>query len=269
MEFSMNYFVTSDQTTLAYFDKGEGQPIILLAGYGQGVKSWFHQAEALLAHGGLRVIGLDRRQHGASQHVLHGQHIARHGEDLHNLLELLKLEEVIMIGHSQGASVIYAYMMLHGCDRVRAVLSVDQTPKMINDSSWKYGMYDVKLNTVADVLKQQLPKATVREMDIVLKQKLMQYAEQDHVFRLKDTAPLLQNHLFEDWRDVLERASCPMLFVGCKQSPYWSYEHAEQSAKLAKLGHAYIFEESGHVPQLECPVEFNQMMMAFVDQYAE
>ena len=269
MEFLMNYFVASDETTLAYFDKGEGQPIILLAGYGQGVKSWFHQAEALLAHGGLRVIGLDRRQHGASQNVLHGQHIARHGEDVHDLLQLLDLDDVIMIGHSQGVSVIYAYMMLHGSNHVRAMLSVDQTPKMINDASWKYGMYDVKLSNIADVLKQQLPKATVHEIDIVLKQKLAQYAEQDHVFQLKDTAALLQNHLFEDWRDVVARVDCPILFVGCKQSPYWSYEHAEQSAKLAKLGHAYIFEKSGHVPQLEAPVEFNQMMLAFVDQYAQ
>ncbi len=267
MEFQMNYFVTSDQATLSYFDIGEGQPIVLIAGYGGNAKSWFNQVEALLAYGGFRVIGFDRRNHGASQNVTYGQHIARHGEDLHDLIELLKLEKPILIGHSQGMSAIYAYIMLHGSENVRAIMSIDQTPKMINDKSWKYGMYDVTYDNFDETLARDLPEATFKEIDIVLREKIAHYKKQDHQFDYIVTKPLLFNHFFENWLDVLPQITVPILFVGCEHSAYWSHQHAQECAKRVKTGHSYIFETSGHLPQLEEPVEFNKMLLAFVDQY--
>lgn len=268
MEFQLNYFVTSDQTTLAYYDVGEGQPIVLLAGYGSNAKSWFNQVEALLAYGGFRVIGLDRRSHGASQQVAYGQHIARHGEDLHNLIELLQLEKPILIGHSQGMSVIYAYMMLHGDQNIRAIMSIDQTPKMINDKTWKYGMYDVTYENFDETIMRDLPKATSTDIDIVIREKLAHYNQQDHTFDYVLTKPLLYNHFFENWLDVLPRMTVPILFVGATHSNYWSYQHAEECAKRVKTGHSYVFTNCGHMPHIEAPVEFNKMLLAFVDQYA-
>lgn len=268
MEFQMNYFVTSDHATLAYFDVGEGQPIVLIAGYGSNAKSWFHQVEALLAYGGFRIIGFDRRNHGASQRVQHGQHVARHGEDLHNLIELLKLEKPILIGHSQGVSTIYAYVMLHGDANIRAIMSVDQTPKIINDKKWKYGMYDVTYDNFDETIVQDLPKSTSTDIDIVIREKLAHYNQQDHQFDYVEMRPLLYNHFFENWLDILPQITAPTLFVGATHSNFWPYQHAEECAKLVKTGHSYVFTNCGHMPQIEAPVEFNKMLLAFVDQYA-
>lgn len=56
----LKHFTTPDQVKLAYFDKGSGIPVILIAGYSAPATSWYAQEKALLQTS-YRVIGFDRR----------------------------------------------------------------------------------------------------------------------------------------------------------------------------------------------------------------
>ena len=67
--------------------------------------------------------------------------MARHGKDLHDALTQLDLGPVVLVGGSMGASAIWAYVDLFGTDGVRGIVSIDQTPKMINTEDWPYGFY--------------------------------------------------------------------------------------------------------------------------------
>ncbi|MGW7449764.1 hypothetical protein [Kitasatospora sp. NPDC054795] len=40
-----------------------------------------------------------------------------------------------------GASTIWAYVSLFGCDRLAGIGTVDQTPKMVNSPEWQHGYY--------------------------------------------------------------------------------------------------------------------------------
>jgi len=69
----------------------------------------------------------------------------RHGMDLHQLIKHLRLKDFMLVGQSMGASTIFSYLHQYGEEDVSAVIDVDQTPKIINDEQWKFGMYDSEM----------------------------------------------------------------------------------------------------------------------------
>ncbi|PZG11102.1 hypothetical protein C1J01_35380 [Nonomuraea aridisoli] len=84
------------------------------------------------------MLAFDRRSHGESDGPAYGQRMARHGADL---AELLDVRDALLVAASMGADVIRAYADLFGTGRVRGVVSVDQTPKLVNTGDWAYGFY--------------------------------------------------------------------------------------------------------------------------------
>src|SRR6185369_1703494 len=94
-----------------------------------------------LVSAGHRVISLDRRSHGRSADPAEGHTMRRHGRDIANFLDDLDLHPAVLVGGSMGASAIWSYVEQSGTGRVRGVVSVDQTPKMVNTEDWPYGFY--------------------------------------------------------------------------------------------------------------------------------
>lgn len=139
----MAEFTTDDGVRLHYTDQGEGSPVVLTAGFRAAATSWLFQTGYLLERG-FRVIAFDRRGHGLSESADHGARMARHGKDLAELLAVIGLDRaggVSLVGGSMGGSTIWSYLDLFGADGLRAVITVDQTPKMSNEDGWKHGYY--------------------------------------------------------------------------------------------------------------------------------
>src|SRR5215467_13063727 len=138
----MPAITTSDGVRLNYLDDGDpaGPPVVLVAGFRAPATSWYLQ-QAPLQAAGHRVVSFDRRSHGESEDPASGHTMARHGEDLGEFLTALDLRDAILVGGSMGASTIWSYIKQSGTDRVRAAVSVDQTPMMLNTDDWPYGFY--------------------------------------------------------------------------------------------------------------------------------
>lgn len=121
----MHQFKTSDGAQLEYFDTGEGQPIIFIAGYRASAQTWLPQVRHYQSK--YRVIGLERRFNGNTISPLHNKTIFRQGQDLHDLITYLNLIQPIVVGHSMGGSTVMAYLALFGDTNLKAFVNVDQT----------------------------------------------------------------------------------------------------------------------------------------------
>ena len=97
--------------------------------------AWALTTDALVATG-YRVFAFDRRSHGEVETPVFGQRMARHGRDIGELLEHLGLNDATLVGASMGGNAIWAYIDQFGPDRVKAIVIVDQTPKMLNSPDW-------------------------------------------------------------------------------------------------------------------------------------
>ena len=261
----MESFTTDDHVKLGYLDEGSGTPVILIAGYSAPATSWYDQEKVLLRHG-YRVIGFDRRSHGSSENPPFGQDMATQGKDLDALIRHLKINKAFLIGQSQGASTMWSYVSQFGTAHLHGLISVDQTPKMMNEAGWPHGMYGLNADTRPTFFDKPLAKPNNLPVSkwIVLMMLVrgLKYLKFDRV----GTKPLLLDHADADWRGTIEKTDVPVLFVAGSHSPFWPKEHAEASAALCPKGEVAVVEGSGHAVNWECPKEFDGLMLDFLSK---
>ncbi len=94
-------FVTANGIHLHYLDwGGQGQPLLLLAGMGCSVHIFSDFAQHFVDR--FHVFGLDRRGHGDSDYPKTGYDPDTLAEDLRQALAALRIDDVILVGHSMG-----------------------------------------------------------------------------------------------------------------------------------------------------------------------
>ena len=136
--------------------RASGHPVVLIHGYTAPAAAWALTVDVLLP-AGYRVVAFDRRSHGESESPMFGQRMARHGRDLAELLDHLELDDVTLVGASMGGNTIWAYVDLHGTARVRGIVIVDQTPKMLNSPDWAYGFYGYDASNAGTMFAEGVP----------------------------------------------------------------------------------------------------------------
>ncbi len=247
---------THDGVGLEVVDEGAGRPLVLLGGYGASGGSWTLQREALRdAH---RVVVVDRRWHGRSERPAHGHRVSRHAKDVADVLDVLELDDVLLVGSSMGASTCLAYLDLFGSSRLRGVVLVDQTPKMVNEGDWELGMTGLTREGLEPFLAG-FP-GTLDPFHVVPPPEVLALGASAPPFDLAATRPLLRDHAEADWRDVLPTVDVPLLAVAGRHSPFWPWESSAWMAEAAPHGRLAVLEGSGHVPHLEEPAAFTDVL---------
>ncbi|ANK60299.1 alpha/beta hydrolase [Loigolactobacillus backii] len=260
-------FTTNDFVRLTYTDEGQGQPIIILTGIGGYKEIWLQQITYLVARH-YRVINLDCRNQGQSEQTAKGRRISRHAMDLAELIQQLKLKQVILLGNSMGAATIFAYLSLFGDQNVRAIIDVDQSPKMINDQTWTYGFKTLTEENFISYLRKPFGHSTFKHIDDQTFQ-AVQYAAKQQAYDAKLNFPFLLDHGLQDWRDVLSSLTCPALIIAGGNSPFFPPRFAQVAAKMAVRGTAVVIPEAGHIVMAEQSQAFNAVLGEFLANQVE
>jgi non-heme chloroperoxidase len=264
----MGSFLTSDGVRLNFIDEGSGPTVVLIAGYCAPATSWALTQDALVA-AGYRVIAFDRRSHGDSESPLFGQRMSRHGKDVAELLDAADLHDVRLVGGSMGANVIWAYVDLFGTDRVSGIVTVDQTPKMLNAPDWPYGFYGYTEDNAGTMFRDGVPDTgRGRRIDESMPAVMRLAARLGGMPAMREpTAPelihLLADHAIQDWRDVVDRTDVPFLMIAGRQSQIWPCEHAAAAVGRNALGRFAIIEDAGHAVNFDQPDRVNEQLLGF------
>lgn len=122
-------FVDTNGIKLAYFEQGQGVPVVLCHGFPELAYAWRHQMPAL-ANAGFRAIAPDQRGYGFSSRpeAIENYDIQNLTGDLVGLLDRLNIEKAVFAGHDWGGFIVWAMPLLHP-DRVAGVIGVN-TPFM-------------------------------------------------------------------------------------------------------------------------------------------
>ncbi|GBG94818.1 hypothetical protein LFYK43_12770 [Ligilactobacillus salitolerans] len=255
-------FITSDGVRLEYDDVGTGRPVVILTGLGGSRAIWLDQVKALTT-AGYRVLNIDARNQGASQHTTKGRSIARHALDLAEFIAKFKLESPILLGNSMGAATMFSYVSLYGSRQIGALIDVDQSPKMINDADWSYGYQQLTWENFHTVLEQPLGRATYQRLadETYLANKA---ALKEHPYDAALNQPFLFDHALKDWRGVITTLECPFLIIAGEKSPYFDHDFAPKMANSARHGSFQVIKNSGHIVMAEQPRAFNEALFDFL-----
>ncbi|HEY0914292.1 MAG TPA: alpha/beta hydrolase [Solimonas sp.] len=136
----MPFFQARDGARLHYLDIGRGPACVMLHAFGMRASMWLPFVLPFALH--RRFVMLDFRGFGGSRGVKprHADALRQNADDVHDLLQHLRLERPRMVGFSIGAASGLEYQRRYGFDRISAYLHVDQTPCIANDEAWTWGL---------------------------------------------------------------------------------------------------------------------------------
>src|SRR3989440_12228396 len=124
-------FAQTNGIRMGYYEAGpqtDTPPVVLCHGWPEIAFSWRYQIKAL-SEAGLRVIAPDQRGYGATDRPepVESYDIEHLTGDLVGLLDHLKIDKAIFVGHDWGGFVVWQLPLRH-IDRVAGGVGVQNPP---------------------------------------------------------------------------------------------------------------------------------------------
>jgi non-heme chloroperoxidase len=119
-------FAKTNGIRIHYLESGDAtsvRALVLIPGWRLPAYLWRKQLEAFAPL--MRVIAIDPRSQGPSTKTSDGNTPEVRALDLHGLLGELKISRSVLVGWSQGAQDVSAYLQHFGADSVAGVVLVD------------------------------------------------------------------------------------------------------------------------------------------------
>jgi non-heme chloroperoxidase len=272
-------FVTSDGVKLSYIRQGSGRPLVLIHGWSQCAEQFKYQIEPLSAS--YDVIAVDQRSHGESQKVSYGLKIPRLARDLYELLSELNLNEVALLGHSMGSSVIWCYIDLFGPERLSKIILVDQSPFLTSDPKWtQQELEDSGAVFTAQQVFEIVAALRSNQAELVTRQAIDGIMTKSATAQMKEwvvqctlkmprhlAGTLAYNHWHMDWRDLIPRINLPTLIISGRASAAAPWKAQKWIHGQIKGSQLEVFEEAEggqHFMFIENPEKFNRMIMKYL-----
>lgn len=250
--------------TLAVEIKGSGRPLVFVNGFGSYKEIWQAQVASFARR--YQTVCFDARGQGESTGTV-APDLATQANDLDQVLSQLHLKQPVLIGHSMGASIIWAWRQAHLDTPVSGIVVVDQSPKMLNDDAWHFGF--VNLTAETEELQLTTPRPgheTLHGMDPSVMSAFLR-AESGRPFDRLAGQALLRDHFEADWRKVVIAETAPVLYVGAAQSPYFPIGYGPWLEQKNDRLRAVVLQNCGHDIMAEVPDAFDQTLRHFLMQH--
>ena len=239
-------------TGLAYSDAGEGRPVLLLHGLTCHLGYWLRVVPRLE---GVRVVALDFRGHGLSEHR-DSYGYADYEDDVTWLLDRLDLDDVTVAGHSLGGYV--ALLAASRSDRIGRVLAIDVKSDWTEEDdafAERSGSATQRVEPDQDALLTRLAKGvspaalSADELELLAERAIEQV---DGGWRFRWDRRLLATEPVDPFA-FLGRVPSPVHVMAGSESRVMPPDSARRFAEAIPEGTAEIVDGAGHHVELEAP----------------
>jgi pimeloyl-ACP methyl ester carboxylesterase len=275
-------FVTINDLTVHYKEKGRGEPVfILLHGFGASEYSWREVMEPLSKYG--RVIAYDRPAFGLTERPMSGEwtdtnpySIQGNVDLLDDLMDEMGVEEAVLVGNSAGGGVSTAFALSHP-EKVKGLILVD--PAVGNGRGGRFPSW--LLPVLSSPQLRNLGPLLVRGIAGSSGDETIRLAWHDPSLITQDVyegyrRPLQANNwdkaLYEfsiaanpeNFSERLTGLSMPVLVVTGDDDRIVPTESSIELAGQIPGADLVVFDQCGHVPQEECPGQFMDAILTFL-----
>ena len=276
-------FTTSDGVRLHYIEAGSGPALVMLPGWSQSAAMFRFQIDELSqTH---HVVAIDPRGHGDSGKPRHGYNAHRIAADIRELILALDLRDINLLGHSGGVKYLWAYSELYGLDRLKRLVVVDDSPRLVDNPAWTeaeraeigpmYFTGDLDrfamqlLGADGEALTDTAIKSMFDPAFVAANGALMDWIVAENLKMPRALSiELLYATSGVDWRGTIRRVRLPTLVIGAEGSTHKASVLRWIAAQIpgAQL-RIFAREEGGsHFMFIENPGLFNAELARFLDQ---
>ena len=239
-------YVEKDGARIWYATYGSGRPVILLHGGLGHSGNWGYQVPALVENG-YRPIVIDSRGHGRSTRDAQQFSYKRMASDVLAVMDLLHLEQVGLVGWSDGA-VVALMLALEAPTQVAGVLFFACN---VDASGAKEFVFTPIIGRCLNRHKQDYSQLS---------------ATPDQFEPFAEAVSLMQQTEPNYSADDLAQVSVPVTIVHSEHDEFIKREHAEYLART--IPHAEFVDLPGvsHFAPLQRPAQFNNAMLEFLSK---
>lgn len=255
------------QSSLAYRERGDGPPVVLVHGFPFSSALWEPQLVGLSDR--FRVIAPDLRGFGESDLADGPYGMDVHADDLAALLDALGLERVVLGGLSMGGYVAFEFVRRHR-DRLRGLILADTRaePDTAEGRANRRRMARTALEEGTDpVIEPMVPKLLspeTREARPEVEERLLEIMRSA---RPEAIAAALEGMAGRaDSRDLLPRIEVPTLVIGGADDAITPAADLRAMAEAIPDVRLELLAGAGHVSNLEAPERFNAAVRDFLDE---
>jgi pimeloyl-ACP methyl ester carboxylesterase len=236
-------------------ESGKSKALIFIHGSGGNSNYWKNQFDLEV---NCDIVALDLPSHDKSDNFPNLS-LDLYVEVVHQLINNLHYESVILCGHSLGGAIIQQYYFTYPKDISGLILcntggKLRVAPFILNSLKNSYSKY------LDDLPAGAFYRSTPKELiDLYVKETSRIGAEITYTdFKICDNFDVL---------DKLGSINVPCLIIVGKQDQLTPVKYSEYFHDKIKNSELYILNKAGHMVMVEKPTEFNQAIKDFISKY--
>lgn len=247
-----------------YVEAGSGPVVVLLHGLGGSTQNWAFNIDALAQK--FRVVVPDQLGFGRSDKPFTNYRIATYVDFLDGFLKELKIERAALVGNSMGGWIAAAYALAHPekVERLVLVAAAGFAPPADFDKnilvglnpSTREGMRRLAMLVFSN--KQLFTSDAA--IDLLLKQRLT--AGDGYTIQSLNESIARREDMLDNRLSAIKQPT--LLIWGRDDGLTPLKDHGERFHREIKGSELLVFEQCGHVPQVEKAAEFNAALLKFL-----
>ena len=245
-----------------------GRSILFIHGFSQCWLAWTRQLESDLANG-RRLVAMDLRGHGSS-----GKPRDAYGEsklwadDVHAVIETLKLDRPILCGWSYGPLVILDYIRHYGSDRIGGLHFVSGITRLGTEQA--AAVLDPGFLKLIPGFFSTDTEESVHSLETLFRMCLVKEPSMEDAYLMLgcavSTPPHVRQAMFSrsfDNDDLLPTIRKPVLITHGARDAIVSASVVHEHKASMKHAEIHLMENMGHAPFWEDAGEFNGRLRVF------
>jgi 3-oxoadipate enol-lactonase len=241
-------------------DKTRGFPVVFVHGAGSSRRTWHMQTEAFeFTH---RVLVPDLSGHGESDAGPAEASIEGFAAELAALVEHLDLHDFVLVGHSMGGGVVMAYMLHEGYRKPLAITLVDTHPKL-ELSALATGLAIETIETQLYLFRGRKERGKNGPYDIIREEEDIK--RQHPSIMSRDLAACNKF----DVSNRVGEIDVPVFVIVGEHDDIVTPQMAKQFEESLPRADIAVVKKSDHVPMLQNPEHFNEILRKFLEWVEE
>ncbi len=255
---------------LNYDVAGKGKSaVICIHGVMGSCKQWKYLLDALKSEGGYKVYAPDLRGYGDSDKPRGEYDRPTFVKDLHAFMDAFNIQKATLVGYSLGSIIMMSFAEKYP-ERIERLIIVGNAVRVPRTSKI---LISVFFSPLILTLKSMTGRMLARHFFTNLNEKTL--ADFNELVNDIKRAPAFSQikswpaGMGVDYLDVVKQMNVPVLGIFAALDRMVSLDQADALRKCIRKGKVEIIKNSGHMPMLEQPEEFNRIVIKFLKERDE
>lgn len=259
-------YINNVGVKIYYETIGSGEPIVFVAGFSGDHTAWTNLIEEFAKY--YQVIVFDNRGIGKSDCPNYSYTTEMMADDVAALIKALRLKSAHLVGHSFGGCIVQT--VAHKYPKLTKSVVIASSVLKANMRAVLY------IQIRSELEKAKAPSESIIKFISLLCWSNNYLSKPGMIQQLVDNGfyPMTKKGyrnqanamLTFDSRTWIGEIKVPCLIIGADEDLLADLEDSQEMHKTIKNSEFYCFKKVGHVPSVEQPKIFNQLVLKFLSK---